>query len=204
MRPTRAAVVVLVVLAGGAVGCTGDGSEASAPAPTAGATTTVPGGWTDADAAFLTRMIPHHAQALEMAELARTRAADPEVRAIADRIGDAQGAEIVMMAGWLDEHGLDVPTAADVAQHLEMAGEMDGMTGMLTPDEMDALAAAEGAQFDEMFLRGMIRHHAGAIAMAREARLGGSDVRIGEIADDTVAVQSAEIGRMRDLLRSLG
>lgn len=194
---------MLVVLAGGAAGCSGDGSEVSAPAPTAGATA-VPGGWTDADAAFLTRMIPHHAQALEMAELARTRAADPEVRAIADRIGDAQGAEIVMMAGWLDEHGLDVPTAADVAHHLEMAGEMDGMTGMLTPDEMDALAAAEGARFDEMFLRGMIRHHAGAIAMAREARLGGTDVRIGEIADDTVAVQSAEIGRLRDLLRSLG
>lgn len=158
-----------------------------------------PGGWTESDAEFLTMMIPHHAQALEMAELARTRAQDTEVRAIADRIGDAQGAEIVMMAGWLQEQGLDVPSAEDVADHLDMGG----MTGMLTPDEMDELAAAEGERFDALFLRGMVRHHAGAIDMARAARLTGGDVRVGEIADDTIASQSAEIGRMRDLLRRL-
>ncbi len=155
-------------------------------------------GWNDADAAFLTEMIPHHAQAVEMAELAETRAEDPETLAMARRIGDAQAAEITGMAGWLDRHGLPVPTAADVEDHLQM-----GMSGMLSPDQMAALEEARGHRFDVLFVAGMIRHHEGAVAMAREVLREGSDVLVGEIASDVLAAQSAEVGRLRDIGRRL-
>ncbi len=156
--------------------------------------------WNEADQEFLTDMVPHHAQALEMAELARTRAADPAVRAIADRIGDAQGAEIVGMSGWLQERDLEVPTLEDVQHHLSMGG----MAGMLSPEQMDALAAADGARFDALYLAGMIRHHRGAVQMAREALHEGSDVLVAEMAADVLAGQSAEIQRLRDVQARLG
>ena len=155
--------------------------------------------WNDADQDFLTDMVPHHAQALEMAKLARTRADDPEVRAIADRIGDAQGAEIVGMSGWLQERGLEVPTLEDVEHHMSMA-----MAGMLTPEQMDALAAADGARFDRLYLAGMIQHHRGAVQMAREQLRSGADILVTEMATDVLAGQTAEIQRMRDIQARIG
>ena len=155
--------------------------------------------WNDADVDFLTDMVPHHAQALEMAELARTRAEDPEVRAIADRIGDAQGAEIVGMSGWLQERDLEAPTLEDVEHHLSMA-----MAGMLTPEQMDALEAADGARFDRLYLAGMIRHHRGAVQMAREQLRSGADVLVTELATGVLAGQTAEIQRMRDIQARIG
>lgn len=155
--------------------------------------------WNEADVGFLNDMIPHHSQALEMAELARTRAEDREVRAFAARIGDAQGAEIVGMAAWLDQRDLDAPTAEDVEHHMSMSG----MPGMLDPEQMDALAAADGARFDRLFLAGMIQHHQGAVAMAKEVLGEGSDIVVAEIADEVSAGQTAEIQRLRDLQRRI-
>lgn len=155
--------------------------------------------YNDADVGFLNEMIPHHAQALEMAELARSRAEDRDVRALAARIGDAQSAEIAGMPAWLQRHELDVPDAEDVEHHLSMAG----MPGMLDPAEMDALAAADGADFDRLYLAGMIEHHRGALLMARDAQTAGSDVLVGEIADEVSAGQTAEIQRMQVLQRRL-
>ncbi len=155
--------------------------------------------WNDADVGFLNDMIPHHSQALEMAELARTRAEDREVRALASRIGDAQGAEIVGMAAWLDQRDFEAPTAEEVEHHMSMSG----MPGMLDPEQMDALAAADGARFDRLFLAGMIRHHQGAVAMAEQVQVEGSDLVVAEIADEVSAGQTAEIQRLRDLQRRI-
>jgi len=166
----------------------------------------------DVDVEFVRMMIPHHAQAVEMGRLAETRARDPQVRSMARRIADAQRAEIAGMSGWLHSRGLEAPAAED--GHGDHGGHDDDgesgsddttamMPGMLSPAEMDRLAAAEGRRFDELYLRGMIRHHQGAVDMAGTVMDEGSDTVIGELATDISAGQTAEIDRLRDLLRGL-
>jgi uncharacterized protein (DUF305 family) len=148
---------------------------------------------------FVQMVIPHHAQALEMGRLARTRARDPQVQALAQRIADAQRAEIHEMAAWLESHGFDAPTAGDLEHH---GHHGPSMPGMLTDKQMRMLAASDGRRFDRLFLRYMITHHQGAVGMAGKAMDEGRDVRISEVAADIAAGQTAEIRRLRDLLRS--
>lgn len=159
--------------------------------------------WNLTDATYLTMMIPHHRQALDLADLAETRAADPRVLAIARSIDRGQSREILVMATWLVDHDLPEPTLEDVAAMNEMAGSPAGMVGMLSPEEMTALAAMQGAEFDRLFLTGMIQHHRGAIEMADDQLGGGEDVRVTEMATDVVATQNGEIRRMEDLLADL-
>lgn len=151
-----------------------------------------------ADVRFVQMMIPHHAQALEMGELARTRANDPQVKALAQRIADAQGAEILAMSAWLQRHGIKAPTAEDLQKQAHHGGTMPGM---LSGAEMDRLAAADGRRFDALFLRFMIGHHRGAVDMAGQAMERGRDIVVGEMAADVAAGQAAEITRMQRMLR---
>ncbi len=163
-----------------------------------------PSQWTHTDMAFVQMMIPHHAQAVQMSELASERAHDPRVGRLAERIRAAQAPEILTMAAWLDERGLEVPTADDDPAEFDHGehGHIP-MTGMLTPAEMKGLASARGARFDRLFLRGMIRHHRGAVEMADRAAPEVGDVLVGEMTADVSASQAAEINRMRDLLAQL-
>lgn len=154
--------------------------------------------WNLADATYLTEMVAHHSQALDLAELAATRASDPRVRAVAETIDAGQGREIVVMATWLVDHGQPEPTPDSVARMSAM-----GMPGMLTQDQLAALAATRGATFDRTFLQDMIQHHQGAVEMAEDVLGSGRDVRVSEMASDVVTGQGAEIVRMRRLLRAL-
>lgn len=149
--------------------------------------------WNQADATFVTMMIPHHAQALEMTDLARSRAASSDVKSLAKSISAAQGPEILTMSGWLQARDLEVPTADDLPHHA-------GMPGMLTPAQMDELRAAGGAEFDRLFLTRMIAHHEGALAMVAPVLSGGSDTIALEMAQDVEASQKTEIGIMQKLL----
>lgn len=160
--------------------------------------------WNHDDVSYLQMMIPHHGQALEMAELATTRAADRQVRAVADRIDAAQGPEIWLMAGWLSERGIDVPSPEEDPHDYDHGDHgHNPMVGLLSDDELAALADADGASFDRLFLTGMVRHHEGAIAMAEDVLAGGSDQRVAEIAADVVAGQAAEVARMKRILANL-
>jgi uncharacterized protein (DUF305 family) len=154
-----------------------------------------------ADSQFVQSMVVHHAQALKMGRLARSRAEDPKVRAMAERITDSQGAEILNLSSWLERHRLYVPTSRDLEQHMQHMRHGMTMPGMLTPTQMDRLAAARGARFDGLFLRSMIRHHEGALEMASQVMNGGRAIVVGELAADVSAGQQAEIGRMRALLK---
>lgn len=150
--------------------------------------------YSDEDVEFVTAMVPHHAQALEMAELAPDRAADERVRALADRIATGQGPEIAVMQAWLADHGL--PKADTDADHGH------DMRGMVTGEQMTQLLAAEGEQFDRLFLTRMIAHHEGALEMAN--RLGqGTHPLVMDMAKDVSATQSVEIKRMQEVLTDL-
>ncbi|MDP7403096.1 MAG: DUF305 domain-containing protein, partial [Gammaproteobacteria bacterium] len=152
------------------------------------------------DIQFLQGMIPHHAQAKEMSALARSRTNNEAIMAVAERITLSQDDEIAMMQGWLGDRGLEV-TSED-AHH--QSGFMR-MAGMLTDEEMDALAAARGSDFDRLYLESMIQHHQGALDMVEDLldqRGSVQDPLLYEFTSDVTSDQTSEIERMVTLLAS--
>lgn len=145
------------------------------------------------DAWFVRMMIPHHTQALQMAALAADRAADPAVRALADRVRASQVPEIQLLRGWLaDRHlGADDPDA----RH-----EHASMPGMQSPAAMRRLTDARGAEFDRLFVEMMTAHHRGAITMATDLLRVGVDTTVHQFANSVAVEQGVEIDRMSELL----
>ena len=155
----------------------------------------------EADVAFMQMMVPHHAQAIVMSELAEKHARSDRVRDLAARIRAAQGPEILMMAAWLEERDMAVPTAAEDPSEWDHSEHgHNGMAGMLTEAQMDELARARGAAFDRLFLHSMVQHHHGAIDMADDVAVDGIDIMVSEVAADVALTQTAEIDRMKEML----
>lgn len=155
----------------------------------------------DADVTFAAGMIPHHGQAIEMAEMAASQASDPRVQQLASQIEAAQNPEIELMSAWLSAWGEDVPDPS--------MGDMPGMDagdmpGMMSSREMDELSAARGSDLDRMFLQMMIQHHEGAIDMARDELDQGQNSNAQQLAQAVIDGQSAEIETMRQLMKTLG
>ncbi|MGW0891052.1 DUF305 domain-containing protein [Saccharopolyspora sp. NPDC002578] len=155
-----------------------------------------------AEADYVRMMIVHHEQAVLMTDLAETRAANPSVRSLAARIGAAQPAEIGAMRGWLATH--DLPENAQGSGHEGHSGHGHPghgaeMPGMATPEQLAALEASGGAEFDRLFLRLMTAHHEGAVAMATDVLATGRDERLHEMAQDVLVTQTDEIATMRGL-----
>lgn len=166
--------------------------------------------FTAGDVAFMQHMIVHHAQAVEMVELLKTRGANPTVQRLGQRIALSQEAEMAIMRGWLVERGqsLEMPGMDHSAHagHAMAASDTPIMPGMLSPAQMQALAAAEGPAFDRLFLEGMIRHHQGALDMV-DALLSdpnaAQDALLSDFTNSVVSDQSAEILRMQSLISDL-
>jgi uncharacterized protein (DUF305 family) len=140
------------------------------------------------DADFLRMMIPHHQQAIEMAELAETRAKSPQLKAFAERIRVAQAGEIAQFKAWLAARGLDPETPGH---------DHGDMPGMQSPEAMRSLAAAHGETFDRLFVAMMTDHHQGAIEMARTVLTLGINPWVEEMATSIAHEQAVEIDRMR-------
>ena len=175
--------------------CGSDSSE-STSAPASEST----GEFNDADVIFAQSMIPHHEQAVEMAEfaLAPAAGASAEIQALATQIQGAQDPEIELMTGWLEGWGqpLEMPGMEDMD---DMAG-MEGMDGMMSAEDMTNLAGLTGAEFDTAWATMMIAHHEGAIAQAETVKAAGSNSDVLLLADQIIAAQQAEIDEMTALL----
>jgi uncharacterized protein (DUF305 family) len=143
------------------------------------------------DVRFAQEMILHHQQAIDMADLAPTRASDARVTDLAARIKVAQAPEIDQLTAWLHSWGQPVPDTS--------VGHMD-MPSMMSADDMAHLESQTGAAFDRTFLEQMIRHHEGAVEMARTESAKGKFADTTAMAASIVATQSAEIDEMRGLL----
>lgn len=156
----------------------------------------------DADVTFAQQMIPHHQQAVEMAQLAQDRAASEEVKQLAEDIEAAQDPEIEQMTQWLEDWGQEVPSPS--MDHGDMSGgDMGGeMPGMMDDTDMSMLEEAQGAEFDTMFLEMMIKHHEGAIEMARTEQANGENPDALALAEKVETDQSAEIETIKQLLGS--
>jgi uncharacterized protein (DUF305 family) len=158
--------------------------------------------YTEGDLLFLTHMIVHHQQALDMAALVPSRTHREEFIRFARYIDGAQRAEIDQMRALLRmaaERGVVIP-------HHEMSGDPP-MAGMLSKAQMAALSTASGAEFEHLWLEGMIYHHEGALGMAREQQKrqfesGRAPYGIDVMVDDMLVVQRAEITRMRGWLQN--
>ena len=175
-----------------------------------GAAKTYPGRlpYVAADVQFVTGMISHHAQAIIMANWAPSHGGSQALRALCARIINAQGDEIRLMQMWLRDRQLPVPEAKPMPTKMTMNGMEHEMLmpGMLTDDQMKQLDAARDAQFDKLFLRFMIQHHQGAVAMVEQllASTGAAqDEFVFRFQSDVYADQTTEIDRMQKMLFTL-
>ena len=173
----------------------------------------------DADVAFAQMMIVHHQGAIQMADLAPSRAQNQDVLALAARIKAAQAPEIDQMTSWLtawgaapsmmsgsttsgtggmDHGGMDMGGTTSAAESSAMS-----MPGMMSGDQMQQLESASGAAFDKMFLELMIVHHQGAIEMAETEIADGSNPEAVALAQKIKSDQTAEIAEIQALLQTL-
>lgn len=158
----------------------------------------IPSGVNVDDIMFSQMMIPHHEQAVTMAELALDRTQDPATLELAAQIQAAQDPEIELMASWLEQWGMPRLTGAEA----EMSHGSHGMLGMLSDSQLGELASAEGERFNELFAQFMIEHHLGAIDMAREVLASGQSPDVAELARKIIVEQEKEILLLRSLLNS--
>ena len=161
--------------------------------------------YTDADVAFMQNMIVHHEQAVKMAELVKDRTNNESVVAVAGRILAGQADEITFMRSWLTERGEPVAMAMDHSGHGGHGGH-HMMSGMATSEQLAALAAAKGTEFDRQFLTLMIAHHEGAVDMVDEL-LGepgsAADPILYRFVGDVENDQRSEIDKMDVVLADL-
>ena len=199
------AATLTALLAVTAVACgTDDGAETSTQVSTTE--------HNDADVAFASDMLQHHAQALSMVDLTRDRPLDSKVQQLTEQIRDAQAPEIELFSDWLTEWGEEIPPT--VRDHVNAGHGSDDssdptadldhgdMPGMMTAEEMDELESASDSEFQTLWLEMMIEHHAGAVAMAEGHQEDGRYAPAVDLAGDIVESQSAEIEAMRGLLDS--
>jgi uncharacterized protein (DUF305 family) len=198
-RARAAAITISAVALTGVLAACGSDDAVSPSSPSSAAASAMPsmsgtmaGEHNEQDATFASDMIVHHRGAIEMAKLASSRAADPTVVTLAERIEAAQQPEITTMSAWLRSWGMAMPG--------DMAGMHDSMPGMTSQADLAKLQAARGPDFDDMFLAMMIKHHEGAVTMAQAEVSGGSNTEAKSLAQKVIEDQTAEIAEMRKML----
>ncbi len=167
-------------------------------------TTATPPRASQADIDFMQGMIMHHQQAVEMTALIPSHTEDKDVRAIGARISRSQSDEINFMKRWLVARGQSTSMAMPGMPDMDKNGGSMLMPGMLTPAQMDALRNARGAEFDRLFLTGMIQHHGGALVMVKElfeSPGAGQEADIFDFVTDVDSGQRAEIRIMQNMLK---
>ena len=188
-RGAAVAIAVAAALGVGLSACGGGGEAGSS------ATTTASQDFNGDDVMFAQMMIPHHEQAIEMSDIALDPAvgAGDDVRRLATAIKAAQDPEIAQMMALLESWDRPV-VPDDGTDHSSM------MMGMLSVEDLEALGALTGAEFDRAWLEAMIAHHEGAIEMAEDAAERGANAEVRALAAVIIAAQQAEIAEMRALL----
>ena len=148
----------------------------------------------DADVEFLQGMVPHHSQAVAMAELVPDRTDRPELNELAETIISTQNEEIEQMNTLLSDAG-----AEPVEGGMDHGGMTEGgmtMSGMMDDQQMQDLESAEGQDFELMFLDMMTAHHQGAIEAAEQVLDGGENPEVADLAEQIIQAQQAEIEQM--------
>lgn len=195
---SRAAAPVAITLSAllalaGCAGTTGSGGTDNMPGMGSSAPASPAADVNRADMQFTMMMIPHHEQAVEMADMILAKdGIDKRVIALAEQIKAAQVPEIELMDSWLDDWGIPM-------------GDMDGMNhgGMMSGSDMQSLEDATDVEASRLFLEQMIVHHEGAIEMAQTEVENGRNADVIALAEAIIDSQTAEISTMEDILATL-
>jgi len=159
-----------------------------------------------AEVEFMQGMIMHHSQAVEMTAMIPSHTDNKELHLLGARIASSQSDEIKFMRRWLAARGEQISMAAPKMPGMDMPQQpMALMPGMLTPEQMEALRKANGAEFDHLFLTGMIQHHNGALTMVKDlfdTAGAGQDADLFDFATDADNTQRAEIKIMQGMLET--
>jgi uncharacterized protein (DUF305 family) len=159
-----------------------------------------------ADVEFMQGMIVHHSQAVEMTALIASHTKNNALRSLGARISSSQSDEIKFMQRWLVARGEPISAAMPGMPEMDKPGKSTAlMPGMLTPEQMEALRKARGAEFDQLFLTGMIQHHDGALIMVKDlfnTAGAGQDAELFNFATDADNTQRAEIRIMQSMLET--
>jgi uncharacterized protein (DUF305 family) len=156
-----------------------------------------------ADVEFMQGMIMHHSQAVEMTALIPSHTTNKDLQSLGARISSSQTDEIKFMQRWLALRGESLTMSMPDMSGMDMSHAMPLMPGMLSAQQMDALRNAKGAEFDRLFLTGMIQHHDGALIMVKglfDTAGAGQDADIFNFATDADNTQRAEIKIMQNML----
>jgi uncharacterized protein (DUF305 family) len=209
MKTTRTASIALglVLVTGVGLGACSSSSDHSGMSGMSSSTTiAIPANasFNATDVGFAQGMIPHHAQAIEMADLALTNTKNPDVLALAKKIKAAQSPEIEKLSGWLGDWGQTVPSTASGSMDHDMSG-MGGMMmdGMMSQADMDRLETSTGTEFDRLWIELMIQHHEGAVKMSKTEVAGGKNPDAIALSQSIISSQQAEITTMESLLTKL-
>lgn len=189
-----AGALTLTACGGGDDPTVASGGDSSTPASQAE--------FNQADVAFVSGMVPHHSQAVEMADMILAKDPSEPVRALAEKIKAAQSPEIERLNGMLEAFGEEPSGGSHGGGHGGGSMAMEH-GGMMSEAEMQALMNASGVEAERMFLTLMLEHHKGAIE-ASEAQIADGEY---QDAVDLAAVirddQRAEITEMEQLLTRL-
>ena len=209
----RAALVAATLIASLTLaGCGASATSPNAAAPSAAGVPAGPaakGPHNSADIAFATGMIPHHTQAVMMADLALKASKNAQIRTLATAIKLGQDPEINTMNGWL--RGWAAPAAGGGHDMSSMpSGSMmsssphgSSMTGMMSDQQMQGLAGATGVAFDRLWITMMTEHHTGAISMARTELTTGQNPEAKKLAEQIITAQTTELTTMAALTKTL-
>lgn len=212
LRRTAAAAGVLTLALGLAACGSDDGHDGHGSDASAVQTARNGDEFNQADVDFATAMIPHHAQAVQMANLAADRPLPAQLRTLVDGVHTTQVAEVETMVTWLTDWGQEIPATSmdhvngghgedmDDMSDMDHMDDGDAMPGMMSAEEMTSLAQASDADFPELWMTMMVEHHEGAIAMAEAEQDAGHFPDAVELAGAIIDAQRAEIATMEDLL----
>lgn len=207
IRTPLAIVGAVVVLSVPLAACSSSSDHSDMNRMSGSSTSSIPAdaSFNATDVGFAQGMIPHHAQAVEMADMALANTTNTDVLVLARQIKGAQSPEIAKMTNWLENWRQTVPSTAmsSMSGH-DMTG-MNGMMmdGMMSEADMDRLSTSTGTAFDRLWLELMIQHHEGAVKMAKSEVAGGRNPDVIALAQSIISGQQAEITTMESLLKKL-
>ena len=193
---------------GSTPGAAGSSSSNSAPSTAGSGVAAV---HNDADVTFINDMTPHHSSAIEMAQMAATRASSPAVKDLASKIAAAQGPEQDKMKAMAAAWGVPAPSTDPAMAGHDMSSMDSSAMPSASPSGMDMgmtmdmsqLEALSGTAFDKQFLTMMTEHHQSALPMAQAEISSGSNPQAKQLAQEIVTAQTAEISQMQQMLTTL-